>query len=252
MHIALQNTPQRKTRRLAAAAVAFAIAAAGCVNVAPLPARPVAPELYGTLNCGAIGSEYQQLVRVISDKAPYDGLPVALIGSGAKSPQELERALEVSEALHRIGHLRETHADKACTQALANSVSVEAAQRVEVTMGAELFASSCVSCHGPNARGDGWLARGLPHRVADLTTITLRNNGNFPAERLEEIIDGRHDIALHGPRDMPVWGRLFQTRAAVAYGRFVPESGIGRQARDAEIVALNVRALVRYLASIQK
>jgi hypothetical protein len=34
--------------------------------------------------------------------------------------------------------------------------------------------------------------------------------GVFPFVRLFEIIDGRLEIALHGPREMPVWGDRYK------------------------------------------
>jgi hypothetical protein len=36
----------------------------------------------------------------------------------------------------------------------------------------------------------------------------------FPAERISSVIDGRAQIASHGPRDMPIWGTRYAMQAA--------------------------------------
>ena len=75
--------------------------------------------------------------------------------------------------------------------------------------GAELFARYCASCHGPGARGDGPVASSLRKYVPDLTRITARSGGRFPAQEVRDMIDGRSPVLSHGPREMPVWGREF-------------------------------------------
>lgn len=47
--------------------------------------------------------------------------------------------------------------------------------------GAELFKAYCATCHGLSGRGDGPLASVLDTPVADLTVITRKNGGVFPA-----------------------------------------------------------------------
>lgn len=72
--------------------------------------------------------------------------------------------------------------------------------------GAELFERFCAACHGSEARGDGPVARELNTAVPDLTRIAERNGGQFPAEAIRQIIDGRSLVVAHGTRQMPVWG----------------------------------------------
>jgi hypothetical protein len=74
--------------------------------------------------------------------------------------------------------------------------------------GAELYARFCASCHGEGARGDGPVAPTLAALVPDLTRISERY-GEFPADRLRQIIDGRSLVPAHGTRYMPVWGYEF-------------------------------------------
>jgi mono/diheme cytochrome c family protein len=68
----------------------------------------------------------------------------------------------------------------------------------------------CADCHGISGKGNGPRAESLAQVPTDLTKIQRRNGGVFPSNKLLDIIDGREYVAAHGPRDMPVWGRLFK------------------------------------------
>lgn len=72
--------------------------------------------------------------------------------------------------------------------------------------GEQLFQRLCAACHGSGARGDGPVAASLDVDVPDLRQLTKRHRGAFPAEKIEQIIDGRISITPHGTRVMPVWG----------------------------------------------
>jgi mono/diheme cytochrome c family protein len=75
--------------------------------------------------------------------------------------------------------------------------------------GRELYGAYCASCHGADGRGGGPEAvkRGL--RPPDLTTLQERYGSPLPRDRIAAFIDGRNDVAAHGPREMPVWGETF-------------------------------------------
>jgi len=107
----------------------------------------------------------------------------------------------------------------------------------DVPEGVALFRRHCASCHGIAGRGDGPAAAGLAGTPADLTS--LRRAGRFQEADLMATIDGRKQVAIHGSRDMPVWGRIFEQ----AHGDepFPAYSGIG-----------DTRALVDYLATLQE
>jgi mono/diheme cytochrome c family protein len=107
-----------------------------------------------------------------------------------------------------------------------------------VTAGRESFQRLCAVCHGVDARGGGPLAIELLIPVPDLTTIRARNFGNFPYGRLRDAIDGRREIAAHGARDMPVWGRILVEQRGAQPGSEVAASG-------------EITALLAYLESIQ-
>ena len=79
----------------------------------------------------------------------------------------------------------------------------------EVRSGAELYANHCASCHGDVGEGDGPVAGVIRVNVPNLRTLSMRNNGEFPADDLRAFIDGRDIPAAHGDRYMPVWGDVF-------------------------------------------
>jgi mono/diheme cytochrome c family protein len=105
--------------------------------------------------------------------------------------------------------------------------------------GAELFLRFCAACHGESAQGDGPVAPTLTVLVPDLTRLSQRRGGRFPASEVREIIDGRGLIAAHGPRYMPIWGFEFWV-----------EEGADVQAEAASREIID--KLVKYLASIQE
>lgn len=75
--------------------------------------------------------------------------------------------------------------------------------------GPDLFRAYCAPCHGVSGKGGGPVVPALSVQVPDLTTIAKRNGGLFPAERVGKIIAGDEIYAVHGSRDMPIWGPIF-------------------------------------------
>lgn len=75
--------------------------------------------------------------------------------------------------------------------------------------GKEMFQAYCASCHGANAKGDGPAAAALKSTPADLTTLSQKNGGKFPVDRVSSILRGQATVTAHGNRDMPVWGPVF-------------------------------------------
>lgn len=104
--------------------------------------------------------------------------------------------------------------------------------------GEALFLRYCASCHGASADGAGPLASSLRRPPANLTTIARRNAGRFDESRVMAIIDGKQGVAEHGPREMPVWGDVFDDELrAERYASYT--------------TLLRTRALADYLRSIQ-
>lgn len=75
------------------------------------------------------------------------------------------------------------------------------------------FMTYCAACHGVSGKGDGTIAEFLTITAADLTQMASKNAGVFPRQRAIEVIDGRAQVAVHGERDMPVWGDWFKFEA---------------------------------------
>jgi len=124
---------------------------------------------------------------------------------------------------------------------IAGCASTEpSSRRMAELSGPELFERLCASCHGATGRGDGPVAPLVKVGVPDLTRIAFRDGGEFPAEDVRRIIDGRSERPTHGPRDMPVWGWQF-------YDGTSPDDSAERARVDALI-----SRLVDYLRSIQR
>lgn len=108
------------------------------------------------------------------------------------------------------------------------------------------FRNSCALCHGMDGKGGG-VADLLKKAPPDLSTLTKRNGGKFPTERVATMIDGRDTIKAHGDRDMPAWGDRYsndKTKAAEYYGDL--------PYKDTEMfVKSRISALMDYLRTIQ-
>lgn len=113
---------------------------------------------------------------------------------------------------------------------------------ISVELGQRDFINYCGACHGADATGNGYLTEYLTIAVPDLTKLTKRNAGQFPEERVTEVIDGRADVKVHGLRDMPVWGDWFNAEAVS------PE--MDKDSREL-VVQDRIQSLVTFIKSIQ-
>jgi mono/diheme cytochrome c family protein len=77
--------------------------------------------------------------------------------------------------------------------------------------GEEMYVAYCAVCHGNDAKGGGPAASALKVAPPDLTTLTKRNQGVFPRDRVYQTINGQTVLSAHGSKDMPVWGALFHS-----------------------------------------
>jgi mono/diheme cytochrome c family protein len=102
--------------------------------------------------------------------------------------------------------------------------------------GAVVYVRYCVACHGKGARGDGPLAADLQVKVPDMTTLSARNGGRFPEERVRRIIESGEVLRGHGTPDMPAWGDAF--RKTEGTDARTPQEAIGN--------------LTQYLWSLQR
>jgi mono/diheme cytochrome c family protein len=108
---------------------------------------------------------------------------------------------------------------------------------VREVAGSYTFRTYCASCHGVKGKGDGPLAESLRFHPPDLTQLAKENDGEYPAEMVRQVIDGRKPIAGHGGPDMPVWGDAFKN----------VDTGY-----DEKGVEQKIQSLVDYLKTIQE
>jgi len=102
--------------------------------------------------------------------------------------------------------------------------------------GAYAYRTYCASCHGADGKGEGPLAESLRFHPPDLRLIARRNGGEYPAEKVHRIVDGRKPLPGHGGPDMPIWGDAFRN----------VDTGY-----DDAKVKEKIRAVVDYLHTLQ-
>ena len=102
--------------------------------------------------------------------------------------------------------------------------------------GKEMFTAYCAACHGADGKGTGPAAPALKAPPADLTTLAKRSSdGNFPRDRVANLLKSGTGPSAHGSSDMPIWGPLFKS--------LDPQHDIAVQQR--------IKNLNDYLVSIQ-
>lgn len=99
--------------------------------------------------------------------------------------------------------------------------------------GEEIFKSYCATCHGSDAKGKGPMAAVLKVPPPDLTTLSRRNNGKFPSDRIASVLKNGVDVPSHGTAEMPIWGSTFA------------------DIKTHRVVTMRVAEMIRYLESIQ-
>ena len=102
--------------------------------------------------------------------------------------------------------------------------------------GPEMFRAYCAACHGTDGTGTGPAATALNKQPANLTQLSKKNGGKFPALRVVQFIQGddMSMVAAHGTRDMPMWGTIFRTMG------------------DPTAVKFRLTNLTNYIESLQK
>lgn len=77
--------------------------------------------------------------------------------------------------------------------------------------GTGIFRIYCATCHGLDGRGYGPVSKALKGEVPDLTRLSQRNDGAYPAMHVRNtIMFGTDDLLpAHGSKEMPIWGPIF-------------------------------------------
>jgi mono/diheme cytochrome c family protein len=116
----------------------------------------------------------------------------------------------------------------------------------ELAKAADDFNTYCSVCHGRDAKGNGPVAKELKTPPADLTRISARSDGVFPADAVFKTIEGLDMPLAHGTSEMPIWGALF-VRQAVGEGVLIDDAKTA-----ARVATDRIKRLVRYLETIQE
>ncbi len=121
--------------------------------------------------------------------------------------------------------------------AASQNVSIKRvpARYTSAASGQEMYVSYCAACHGRDGRGQGPAAPALKSAPSDLTALSRRNNGKFPADHVYSVLVGKTELLAHGSADMPVWGPVF---------RRLGQGSVGEE-------HLRATNLTKYLESIQ-
>lgn len=109
------------------------------------------------------------------------------------------------------------------------------------TVGEAAYAVACAVCHGSSGQGGGEFADILTIKPPDLTTISARNDGQFPYLKVFQIVDGRTTLRAHGTPVMPIWGDYFSREVEGNSGGYGSEL----------LVRARIVALVDYIESLQ-
>lgn len=112
----------------------------------------------------------------------------------------------------------------------------------QMSYGQAEYRNSCAMCHGEDGKGDGPLANDLYKAPADLTRLSERNGGEFPAWLVFATIDGRHAANQRDYRDMPIWGERFLEDEARKYGPNAAEA----------VTTKRILQLTKYVQSLQE
>jgi mono/diheme cytochrome c family protein len=84
------------------------------------------------------------------------------------------------------------------------------ARAADDDLGARLYFNHCAACHGQDGEGGGPVAATINLAMPNLRSLAMRNGGAFPAAAVTAYIDGRTTPAVHGDRQMPIWGDVFR------------------------------------------
>ena len=99
--------------------------------------------------------------------------------------------------------------------------------------GGRLFLSYCAPCHGKDAKGGGPVGSELKVSPPDLTTLSKRHNGKFPADYFASVLKNGINAPAHGSAEMPIWGSTFA------------------DVKTRQIITIRVDDLIQYLESLQ-
>lgn len=127
-----------------------------------------------------------------------------------------------------------------------SGIATAAERKAKADVGKNEYQNSCILCHGAAGKGDGSVVELLKKKPTDLTTLSRKNNGVFPFDRIYGMIDGRDMVVGHGDREMPAWGNRYSSDTVKAAEYYID------MPYDMEMyVRSRILALIDYLNRIQ-
>jgi mono/diheme cytochrome c family protein len=246
----------RKLLRIIGIALTGCAAAGSGAYAAP---EPVPQSRYATLNCEQLRVEYLKSERgLVLDKSGVK-MPGVDEGAGMKRADTTyvrqDRSTAMSDALGALDLLSRVYIAKRCdskgaqksrllTQAGAISTF---APMADLAMGQRDYRSQCAMCHGADGKSGGWLVQYLSVKPPALAQLKKNAGGVFPIAHVYDVIDGRLDVAAHGPREMPVWGDHYRSEARGAI-----ESYVGEASHPESNVRAKIYALLKCIFQLQE
>lgn len=77
--------------------------------------------------------------------------------------------------------------------------------------GQQMYTAYCASCHGSEGVGNGPAASAMKTQPTNLTILSKKNGGVFPAEHIQAVLKFGVENPAHGSAEMPVWGDLLRS-----------------------------------------
>jgi mono/diheme cytochrome c family protein len=112
-------------------------------------------------------------------------------------------------------------------------------QRTSIVDGHQMFTAYCAVCHGANGKGNGPAAQAMKVPPTDLTLLSQKSGGTFPANHVAMVLQFGIENSAHGSAQMPIWGDLMRTLA--------PSASDGDT-----LVHQRINNIVDYIKQIQK
>jgi mono/diheme cytochrome c family protein len=84
-------------------------------------------------------------------------------------------------------------------------------KQTSAASGKEMYTQYCAPCHGVDAKGNGPAASAMKAPPTDLTLLAKKHDGKYPANSVASVLKFGSGPGVHGSKEMPVWGPLFQS-----------------------------------------